>query len=91
LPITKSAIRGMRVAARKEARNQPVLSETKTHIANAEKLIASGKADEAKAAVQTAISTLDKAAQKGIIHANNAGRRKARLVKKLNQAKPASK
>jgi small subunit ribosomal protein S20 len=35
----------------------------------------------------TAISTLDKAAGKGIIHPNNAARRKARLVKKLNALK----
>jgi len=46
--------------------------------------IAAGNADEAKAAAVNAITTLDKAAGKGIIHPNNAARRKARLVKKLN-------
>jgi len=37
--------------------------------------------------VVTAISVLDKAAEKGIIHANNVARRKSRLLKKLNQAR----
>ena len=38
---------------------------------------------ETAAATQEAISALDKAAQKGIIHKNNAARRKSRLMKKL--------
>jgi small subunit ribosomal protein S20 len=36
--------------------------------------------------VAVAINSLDKAVTKGVIHSNNAARRKARLVKKLNQA-----
>jgi small subunit ribosomal protein S20 len=40
--------------------------------------------------VQQAIKALDKAAQKGVIHANNAARRKSRLVKALNKAKAAA-
>jgi small subunit ribosomal protein S20 len=38
--------------------------------------------------VVTAISSLDKAAEKGVIHSNNAARRKSRLMKKLNKAQP---
>ena len=38
---------------------------------------------ETKEAVLKAISTLDKAAQKGVIHKNNASRRKGRLMKRL--------
>ncbi len=38
---------------------------------------------ETKEAVLKAISTLDKAAQKGVIHTNNASRRKGRLMKRL--------
>jgi len=33
-----------------------------------------------------AVSSLDKAAEKGVIHPNNAARRKSRLMKKLNEA-----
>ena len=42
--------------------------------------------DAAREAVVKAISALDKAARKGVIHPNKAARRKSRLMKKLNQA-----
>ena len=44
----------------------------------------------AQEAVAVAISSLDKAAEKGIIHSNNAARRKARLMKKLNAAQASA-
>jgi len=62
-----------------------VRSEIKTGITKAEKLMFSGELEEAQKAVGAAVSSLDKAANKQIIHANNAARRKARLLKKLNQ------
>ena len=62
-------------------------SRCKTEITKAEKLIFSGEIEPAEKAVVTAISVLDKAAEKGIIHANNAARRKSRLLKKLNEAR----
>lgn len=62
----------------------------KTNTTKAEKLIFSGELEAAQKAVVTAISSLDKAAEKGIIHPNNAGRRKSRLMQKLNQAQPQS-
>ena len=43
---------------------------------------------ETKTAVLKAISALDKAAEKGVIHKNNAARRKSRLMKKLATFKP---
>ena len=52
-------------------------------------LIAAGQLKEAEAAAQEAVSSLDKAAQKGIIHKNTAARSKSRLLKRLNQAKEA--
>jgi small subunit ribosomal protein S20 len=39
--------------------------------------------------VNVAVRALDKAAAKGIIHKNNAARRKSRLVRQLNQAEKA--
>lgn len=76
----------MRVAERKRVRNKSVRSQTKTNIAKAERLIFSGELEMAKEAVVAAISSLDKAAEKGIIHPNNAARRKSRLMRKLNEA-----
>jgi small subunit ribosomal protein S20 len=62
----------------------------KTSINRAEKLIFTGELEEAQKAVVAAISDLDKAAEKGIIHSNNAARRKSRLMKKLNEAQGSS-
>ena len=86
MPVTKSAQKQVRVAARRRIRNKSVLSQCKTYITKAEGLIFSGELDSAQKAVVTAISSLDRAAEKGIIHPNNAARRKSRLMKKLNEA-----
>ena len=87
MPVTKSAQKQERVTQRRELRNKSVRSRCKTEITKAERLIFSGELESAEKAVVTAISVLDKAAEKGIIHANNVARRKSRLLKKLNQAR----
>jgi small subunit ribosomal protein S20 len=74
------------VAARKRARNKSVRSAIKTCIAKAERFILRGEFEPAKQAVAEAIRVLDRAAEKGIIHPNNAARRKSRLVRKFNRA-----
>ncbi len=86
MPITKSAKKQMRVSAKRQTRNKSVRSRCKTNITKAERLIFSGNLEGAREAVVTAISSLDKAAEKGILHPNNTARRKSRLMKKLNQA-----
>lgn len=90
MPVTKSAQKQVRVAERKRLRNKSVRSLCKTNITKAEKRIFSGELELARKAVVTAITSLDKAAEKGIIHANNAARRKSRLMTKLNEALSSS-
>ena len=90
MPVSKSAQKQVRVAERRRLRNKPVRSLCKTNITKAEKLIFSGELESAQKAVVAAISSLDKAAEKGIIHSNNAARRKSRLMKKLNEALASS-
>ena len=90
MATTKSAKKAARVSLRKKARGKPIRSALKTYITTAEKVIKGQEPDAAQAATVKAISALDKAAEKGIIHPNNAARRKSRLVKKLNQAKAAT-
>jgi small subunit ribosomal protein S20 len=85
----KSAQKVARASVRRHERNIATRSQVKTHIDNAEKLIASGDAKAAKEAVSLASSALDKAATKKVLHPNNAARRKSRLMKKL--AKPVVK
>lgn len=82
---TKSALRAIRVSERKQIRRTPIVSELKTHIRNAERLLLEGD-EGAEGAVKAAVTALDKASEKGIIHRNNAARRKSRLMKKLNGA-----
>ena len=83
---TKSAQKQVRAAQRRQLRNKSVRSQTKTMVKKAEELIFSGQVKQAEGEVKAAISSLDKAAEKGIIHSNNAARRKSRLMKKLNKA-----
>ncbi len=86
MPRLKSAQKQVRVTERRRLRNKSIRSQCKTNITRAERLIFSGELEQAKEAVVAAISSLDKAAEKGIIHPNNTARRKSRLVNKLNQA-----
>jgi small subunit ribosomal protein S20 len=52
-------------------------------VAKARTAINGKDVEAAKAATLQAISALDKAAQKGVVHKNNAARRKSRLAKQL--------
>ena len=86
MPVSKSVQKQVRVAERRRLRNKSVRSRCKTDITKAERLIFSGELEAAQGAVVAAVSSLDKAAGKGVIHPNNAARRKSRLTKKLNEA-----
>ena len=85
----KSAIKRIRSSARKQKHNRIVRGRTRTADKKARIVLDTGKAGEAQAAVQKAISELDHAAGKGVIHKNNAARRKSRLMKQLNQLQQA--
>lgn len=84
MPNIKSAEKRVKVSATKRQRNRTFLSSSRTRVRQAERLIRDGNADAAAAAVGDAISTLDRASIKGIIHQNAAARRKSRLMKKFN-------
>ena len=85
-----SAQKSAKVAERNAQRNKPVRSSVKTAVTKARKLILQNDLDAAQVAVKDAAQALDKAAQKGVLHPNNAARRKSRLMKQLNQALAAS-
>jgi len=90
LPNTRSARKQVRASERKRLRNKSIQSLCKTNITRAERLIFSGELELAQEAVVAAIGSLDRAAEKGVIHPNNAARRKSRLMKKLNEAQALS-
>jgi small subunit ribosomal protein S20 len=83
---TPQALKRVRQEQRRRTVNRRTRSETKTLVQRASS-IALGRAEgDGPEAVAAAISALDKAAEKGIIHANNAARRKSRLMAKANAA-----
>jgi small subunit ribosomal protein S20 len=90
LPNIKSAEKRVRVTEKKRLRNKSVRTMCKTNITKAERLIFLGDTAAAQEAVAVAITSLDKAAEKGIIHLNNAARRKSRLMKKFNELQAQS-
>jgi small subunit ribosomal protein S20 len=86
LANTKSAIKNIRKSERRRVRNQVFRSRARTLVKQTRRLIVDGELEQAQSTAQLAAKALDKAAQKHIIHPNNAARRKSRLMKQLNQA-----
>ena len=86
---TRSAKKHMRADEKKRIRNLKVRSRVKTLIKKAERSVSSSDVETIEA-VRQACSELDKAASKGVIHKNNAARRKSRLMAKFNKANAAA-
>ena len=85
MPNNAAAEKRMRQEQSRRLHNRSIKSLVKTQITKARQIIASGSNDEAaQEAVHAAVSELDRAAKKGVIHPNNAARRKSRLMKQLN-------
>ncbi len=74
-----------RKSVKRNSRNQSVRRTTRTAIAGARRAVRSGDTEVAEPAIRHAISLLDKAVKKGVLHKNNASRRKSRLAARLNQ------
>jgi small subunit ribosomal protein S20 len=86
LANTRSALKRIRSSVKRRERNRYYRSTARTYVKKARRFIEQGSLEEAQVAAQQAIRFLDKAAEKGIIHKNNAARRKSRLMRLLNQA-----
>ena len=83
---TRSAAKAHRQSLKRRLRNRAVKSATKTTVGLAVARIASGDLDAARDEVRAAISALDRAARKGVMHPNKAARGKSRLLLKYNAA-----
>jgi len=90
LPNLKSAIKRVRSSEKKRLRNRKFRTEARTCVKKARAQIEAGELEEAQKSVAEAVRALDKAAEKGIIHRNNAARRKSRLMSQYNQAQQPS-
>lgn len=81
MPQTKQAIKRVRQAEKRREHNRTRKSKMKTLIKNV--MSATDKA-QAEAALKDAVSYIDRMSVKGIIHTNNAARKKAALTKHVN-------
>lgn len=80
----KSAKKRVLVNRKKAERNKSIKSAVKTSIKKVEVAIEAKNKEAAVAALQNAISTIDKAATKGVYHKNTAARKVSRLSKAVN-------
>jgi small subunit ribosomal protein S20 len=82
---TASAKKQARASVRRTQRNRAVRSEVKTKVVKARRTLTESPVAESEryAIALDAIRALDRAASKGILHPNNAARRKARLARQL--------
>ncbi|HYM96407.1 MAG TPA: 30S ribosomal protein S20 [Candidatus Sulfotelmatobacter sp.] len=83
---TLSAKKRVRASLRKRTRNRATRSQVKTLVARARHTSGTPDASLTSADVRQAVRALDKAAEKGVLHPNNAARRKARLMHALAKA-----
>ncbi|SEF74707.1 small subunit ribosomal protein S20 [Caloramator fervidus] len=82
----KSAIKRIKKTQKRTLRNKMVKSSMRTAIKKFLAALQNGNMEEAKVLLVEAIKKIDKAAAKGVIHANAAARYKSRLTLKLNKA-----
>ena len=86
MPNIKSAKKRVLVNATKQARNKSANSALKTALKKANTAI-EANADNKDEAVKLAVKKIDQATAKGLLHKNNAARKKSALVTKLNASK----
>jgi small subunit ribosomal protein S20 len=79
----KSAIKRNKQNEKRRLRNRYFAGRARTFVKKAHQAMDSGELEEARLATTKAVEALDRAAVKGIIHKNNAARRKSRLMKQL--------
>jgi small subunit ribosomal protein S20 len=82
----KSSKKDIRRSGRKRIANQSVRTSLKTYLKKVRKAVEAADTEVTASALQTAQSKIDRAAQKGVIHKNQARRRLSRIAKKAAAA-----
>lgn len=85
MPNIKSAKKRVLVNETKAAQNKAAKSALKTDIKKFETAAAAGDKAQAQGAYAVAVKAVDKAAARGLIHRNNAARKKSSLTLRLNK------
>jgi len=89
LANTASAKKRIRQNVKRRTRNQVARTRARTYIKRARVALEQNSAEVANEAVHLAISEIDRAASKGVIHKRNASRRKSRLMQQLHKMQKA--
>lgn len=91
MPNLPSAKKRVRQEAKRRERNKSVKSAVRTRVTTAREAIAAdAQAPETEEQVRAAIVALDRGVSKGVLHPNNAARRKSRLMARLHKAEAAA-
>jgi len=90
LPNTRSAAKRVRQNEKRRLRNRMHKGRARTYVKKALALIEAGKLDEAEEMVRRAVSALDRAWERGVLHKNTVARKKSRLMRRLNEARRAA-
>jgi small subunit ribosomal protein S20 len=83
LPNLQSAIKRARQNEKRREHNRHFRGRANSLVRKARVAIESGEVEKAREATRKAVSALDKAASKAVIHKNNAARRTSRLMQQL--------
>jgi small subunit ribosomal protein S20 len=86
MPQRKAGKKDLKQNAKRKKRNIAVKRQYKKAIKQFKKTLDANDQANSKEVLQTVYKTLDKAAQKNVIHAKRAARYKSKLTKNLNQA-----
>ena len=84
MPNIKSAKKRVQLSEARNARNRAERSALRTTLKKFDAAVTEGNRTEAEGAYKVAVKTVDKAVAKGILHKNNAARKKSALTRKLN-------
>lgn len=87
MPNTKSASKAMRQSIRRRVRNIASKDKFKSAVKEVRKLISAGEKSKAMEAMKSAMSALDKAVKKNVVHKNKSSRLKSRIAKAMAKIK----
>ncbi len=85
MPNIKSAKKRVLITKGENVRNRSIKTALKTQIKKFDSSVAAG-GESSQVAFRDAVSSIDKAVAKGVLHANTAARKKSAIAKKMNAA-----
>lgn len=84
MPNIKSSAKRDQLQKAAREKNRAAKSALKTELKKFDAAVQAGNGEQAAESYNAAVKSVDKAASKGLIHKNNAARKKSAMAKKLN-------